>query len=411
MNSPSTQALGPRAARRRGFTLVELLVVIVIIGILIALLLPAINGAIRTAKVAATSAEINQLAQALAQFKSQYGVYPPSRIVLSEAGNYSPTYLQSNVSSAKFGTVATQLAPRSVRYLRRIWPKMLLSTTGSLNRSQIPGGWYDFNGDNQMPTVDGSGNLGAGQVHFLDGAECLVFFLGGLPGLVDGGIVTTGFSKNPANPAINSTVTPLGANRSAPMFEFRPGRLTDVYPQHSFLNVLGNGFPEYSDNLGSSASPQPYVYFSSYEGAGYDADDVDYAEEGVMTDGTTVDPKWYTEGLVLQGIGSKFYNYNNSLNFASSPYNVGSFAPNPYTNGAPIAQAGNTVNPEYINKSTFQIISAGVDGLFGPGGGYKNGVSDPLAAVPAALMPLGLSAAARFSEKDNVTNFKGGRLD
>ena len=407
MNSPSTQPRGLVAARRRGFTLVELLVVIVIIAILVAMLLPAINGAVRTAKVAATSSEINQLAQALAQFKSLYGVYPPSRMILSETGNYSPAYLQSHDGSYKLGVIAKQLGPRSVRYLRRIWPKMLLSTTGALNQSQIPGGWYDFNGDNVAPTTDGNGNLTSGQVHHLDGAECLVFFLGGLPGIVDGGFVTTGFSKNPANPAINSNVTPLGANRSSPMFEFRPGRLADNYPQR----IDGNGFPEYSDNLTASGTPQPFVYFSSYEGAGYDPDDVNYAEEGEKVNGSIVPSKWYADGLPLQGIGSLYFNFNNPNKWPPPPYDVGSFAPNPYTNGAPIAISGNTVKPEYINKNTFQIISAGIDGLFGPGGGYKANVSDPLAATTAALMPLNLSPAMRTREKDNVTNFKGGRLD
>ena len=79
-----------RPARvRGGFTLVELLVVIVILAVLIGLLVPAINGALRTARKAAVSSEINQLASALAAFKSKYGDYPPSRFLCGESGNYA----------------------------------------------------------------------------------------------------------------------------------------------------------------------------------------------------------------------------------------------------------------------------------------------------------------------------------
>ena len=74
----------------RGFTLVELLVVILILAILIALLLPASTAPCRTARNAAVGGEINQLAQALASFKTKYGDYPPSRIYLSEDGNLLP---------------------------------------------------------------------------------------------------------------------------------------------------------------------------------------------------------------------------------------------------------------------------------------------------------------------------------
>src|SRR5437764_1017916 len=68
----------PRSPRPRGFTLVEMLVVIGIIGLLAALLLPAINMAIKAARNTAISLEVNQLAAAIEAYKSDKGDYPPN---------------------------------------------------------------------------------------------------------------------------------------------------------------------------------------------------------------------------------------------------------------------------------------------------------------------------------------------
>jgi len=403
MNSASNLRRNPSGSPRRGFTLVELLVVFVVLALLIALLLPAINGAVRSARNAAVSSEISQLAQALAQFKSAHNVYPPSRIILSETGNYSVADLKASgnkILAAMTTAELTALTNRSVSYLRRIWPKMVLSTSGAV--TGMPGGNYDFNGDGTV-----------GQVHVLDGAECLVFFLGGLPGTVGTGQMTvTGFSQNPANPALaaimkdgsgNIVSNPLGQNRSAPMYEFRGGRLVDNYPQNN-AGAKGNGFPEYLDGL-SGTEAQPFVYFSSYEGGGYDPDDVNYPEEGNKTDGTLAAASWTADGTVSSGIAGFFFN-----KAKSSP------SPNPYTNGAPL-KGGTTVNPEYMNKNTFQIFSAGYDGQFGIGGAYVATGNETLPYVSTygevfnSSPSAGLSTAIRDRERDNLTNFKGGRLD
>ncbi|WP_422923116.1 DUF1559 domain-containing protein [Singulisphaera sp. PoT] len=62
---------------RRGFTLIEILVVVSIVGLLVALLLPAAQSAREAARRNACQNNLKQFGIALNNYSSTYGVMPP----------------------------------------------------------------------------------------------------------------------------------------------------------------------------------------------------------------------------------------------------------------------------------------------------------------------------------------------
>jgi len=66
------------SGRPRGFTLVEILVVVAIIVILMAILIPVAMRAISQARNAAIAVELSQLKAAMDKYKEEHGDYPPS---------------------------------------------------------------------------------------------------------------------------------------------------------------------------------------------------------------------------------------------------------------------------------------------------------------------------------------------
>jgi prepilin-type N-terminal cleavage/methylation domain-containing protein len=373
---------------RAGFTLVEVLVAILIIATLVAILLPAVRGAFRRAQEAQVSAELNNLATALASFKNTYGDYPPSRIVLCEAG-YVPSGLLTNTTTAgPFPTgdandsdlTIAQLAQRSRLYLRKFWPRV------DFDSGSIP---FDFNNNNSYSDV-----------LYLSGSECLTFFLGGVP--INNGNGTfgmSGFSKLPVNP-FQSPAT--ATNRTIPNYEFNIGRLIDLDGDH---------IPSYLDPLDTTIGNQrAYAYFCSYGTNSYDPNDDNgngrlnaFEEDLQVTSTSTI----YTERGFTVGFPTS------SGSIAVSP------APNPYCTGSPITTGGMS----WINPNSFQLFSAGADRNWGLGGQYvqtglTSGNNVGTAKLPLLQSDPGIKNSDYFSngvrnafESDNLTNFSGGRLD
>lgn len=399
-----------RVRGRAGFTLIELMVVVIVIGILIGLLLPVIAGAVRTANNAATQAEINQLAQALASFKSNYGDYPPSRVYLSEAGVFPVGTTTQHVNGDPNDLTVGQLAQRSLAAMRKFFPKVIFSSTLGTPPPNVGATfWYDYNGNGVLDND-----------YILQGDECLVFFLGGIPYTdpATGTFAMTGFGKDPSNPFTNNIATDPRApyngqpnamyspNRQSPMYEFNGGRLfldpnNPSTTLNKFLNLASPGIPAYYDTLGNAPPPVAtaggtlnfYVYFSGYGSGVYDANDVNFQTE--------------VDGNQLGPIG---------LNYTHAGKVYPSLYPNPYTLTSTITTSGTVT---FEKAQTFQIFSSGRDGLYGVGGQFipptaTNSTANNALPFDNVNTFAGTSVTTdgtlRKSEIDNLTNFKSGTL-
>ena len=200
----------------------------------------------------------------------------------------------------------------------------------------------------------------------LEGDQCLVFFLGGIPGT---GPSCLGFAADPKNPA-----NPSSADRIGPFFEFTTSRLVALRAGIVTPWAGANTYYSYADTFSSTdgqgtlLAGAPYAYFSCYK-----------VRNGYNRYNNFTPPGTYTPAIPF-GVSDCY------TTLTVSPYLQ--------------------TTSQWQKPTSFQILSAGADGFFGNAGGTSaalwGGIWTPQTA--ATVYPQGSSGY------DDQANFTSGLL-
>jgi prepilin-type N-terminal cleavage/methylation domain-containing protein len=341
----------------RGFTLVEMLVVITIIALLAGLAIPAVIVARTHVRNAAIATDVKQLEMACQAYKEKFGEYPPdfafvdlSVIPTGTAPPFLTGTQQTNAQSAAQAAVLRHLAKAFSRY-----------TPGVKGGGM---GWAGFCNDLAAAGVD---------YNALTPQTALAFWLGGVPDGIT--YLPSGFAADPTNPF----QTPQQcASRIMPFFDFDVTRLKAVGT--ATLTAV------------SGTSNRAWLYWPQGADADHSTGAIAYfrAENGTYTV-TDSSSNVYIKGTLDAGDA-----------------NGGTVYP-AFDSRLLVTNADGSHAVTWINPASVQIFAAGLDTRFGAV--VPATTSKVTSLYDSALaFPTGENYVAPYTY-DDITNFSGGKLE